>query len=112
MVAVVCGIGCVLVVSSAIWSFAALGGISTPIVLHFNSTDGITQIGSRFDLVGFGIFALCVIGFNSAIALLLNDRDPEVVVEREHGLILARARYAAPISTTSKWTETISNGSK
>lgn len=58
-----------------LWASVALRGATQPIIIHWSSVQGITQIGSVRNLTEAGILGLVVVAVNFFIALALEERD-------------------------------------
>lgn len=63
------------VVGGMLWTYFALRGIASPLILHFNNLLGINQIGNLSDLLRFGGTGLVFVLVNFFLALELEDRD-------------------------------------
>ena len=63
------------IVGGWLWAYLAFKDISQPIILHFNSSDGITQVGSLADLAWVGLLGSVIMVVNFFIALILEERD-------------------------------------
>ena len=69
-------LGLALVLSGWLWAFFALGTITTPLIILFDSTTGINQVGYVGDLVKVGVFGMMVILVNFFISIELEERMP------------------------------------
>ena len=65
-----------LLVFIAWWAaYAKLHAITQPLIIHFNSQEGINQIGSMGDLTGVAVLSLVIVIVNGMIFLELQKRD-------------------------------------
>ena len=64
-----------LAVGGWLWAHIYLGSVGQPLIIHFNSSSGITQVGETRDLIGIGIFAVLAVMVNFFIAMSLEERD-------------------------------------
>jgi hypothetical protein len=72
-----------LIVASWWWAYGALHLITQPLIIHFNSREGINQIGGMADLTGMAVLSLVIVVTNFFIFLELEKRD------RFWGVVLA-----------------------
>ena len=64
------------ILGGAIWSYAVLlNSGSAPFILHFNDIDGITNVGTAWNLVFMGILGVLIVVMNFFMALELEARD-------------------------------------
>ena len=64
------------VLGGLLWAYFALRGITnTPLILHFNTSDGITQVGGLGTLVFWGLFGIVACIMNSFVALEFDRRN-------------------------------------
>lgn len=68
-------ISLLLVGGGWLWSYIALRGARTPLILRFNDLSGISQIGGVRELAGIGTLGLAIVAIDSALALALVERD-------------------------------------
>ncbi len=70
------GISGVIIVANLIFLFAKLGGLSYPLVLHFDSFHGVDFLGDISDFWGFwlGGIALIILNFFIGEALFRKER--------------------------------------
>lgn len=73
--AVAFALSALFVVYGVVWAYLSLRGVTTPIILHFDSFSGITRIGSLRELELFGLFGGIVVLVNFCIAGALLRRD-------------------------------------
>jgi len=66
----------VLVLGGWLWSFFDLREVTTPLVILFDSTTGINQVGYAGDLAKVGVFGLLVVVVNFLISIELERRLP------------------------------------
>lgn len=59
-----------------LWAFFALRKVTTPLIILFDSTTGINQVGYAADLTRVGIFGLLVVIVNFLISIELERRIP------------------------------------
>src|SRR3989344_8313952 len=69
------GLCALFVLGGWLWAFAALRGISQPLIIHFTSVSGINQIGGLRDLANIGLLGGVIILVNFYIALRIEERD-------------------------------------
>lgn len=70
-----CIISFILVLGGWLWTYFALRGTSTPLVIHFNNLKGINQVGYLKDLIAIGGFGLVMVVMNFLVAFTLEERD-------------------------------------
>jgi len=76
MVSIAYGAALGFVVGGFVWAYVVLRGITaTPLILHFNDTDGITSVGGMGTLAFMGVFGVVMVLMNGALALALDARD-------------------------------------
>jgi|SRR3989344_1610360 len=68
--------GLALVLGGWLWAFFALKEITTPLIILFDTTSGIEQIGYASDLARVGVFGLMVVLVNFFISIELEERMP------------------------------------
>ncbi len=69
------GLCALFVLGGLLWAFAALRGISQPLIIHFTNYGGINQTGSLRDLANIGVLGSIIVFINFYIALRLEERD-------------------------------------
>ena len=75
LVSILCGVALAFVIGGWTWFMVAARGVTGPLVLHFNSMVGVTQVGNSATIFGVGLLAVLVVGLNSIIAVELAARD-------------------------------------
>jgi hypothetical protein len=75
LVPILCGVSLAFVLGGFIWFIAATHAIASPLILHFNSTAGVTQVGDFGAMFGIGILAILVMFLNVAITIELSGRN-------------------------------------
>jgi hypothetical protein len=65
----------ILIATSWWWAYRALHLITQPLIIHFNSREGINQIGSIGDLTGMAVLSVVILIVNLYIFLELGKRD-------------------------------------
>ena len=64
------GASAAFIISAWIWAYRALGHIPQPLIIHFNSREGINQIGNLTDLSQIAITSIMILVINFLIAPL------------------------------------------
>jgi hypothetical protein len=75
LVSILCVISLIFVVGGLVWFAVVSYSIAGPLVLHFNSVVGVTQVGDFGMVVGVGFLAVLIVLLNSIIAVELAARD-------------------------------------
>lgn len=63
------------VVGGWAWAYAVLRNTTQPLIIHFNSEQGITRIGNFADLTAIGILGIVIVIVNCPLAFNLEERD-------------------------------------
>jgi hypothetical protein len=75
LVSILCACALAFVLGGMVWFVAAVHGVTGPLILHFNDTAGVTQVGNLGVIFGIGFLAILMVVLNAAIALELAARD-------------------------------------
>jgi len=67
--------GILLVLGGWLWAFFALRGIQEPLILHWNSFAGITDIGGLGEITKLGMLGLMMNVLDLFVALEIKERD-------------------------------------
>jgi hypothetical protein len=75
VIAITFAISLALVVGGLLWSYFALQGGATPLIIHFNDRVGINQFGGMRELIGIGSFGIIAVLVDFILAFALIERD-------------------------------------
>ena len=75
MVSGIFAVSLLFVLGGWLWAYLTLRKIAEPLILHFNSISGITQIGNLRDIANIAVLGLITIFVDFWLAIELEERD-------------------------------------